>query len=128
MCKTSMAALMMRMFAWWGMYRSMSPGVIPPCRSTSWMVSHRIATAQRQVARAGEAVGVGGHQRVHEAGAGRLDLDGGAGQFQPVLHQAGRRGERHVRRERGEYEQVDVPGVDAGAVDAAAGRLVAQVA
>ena len=76
----------------------------------------------------GDDVGRPGDQRVHEAGAGRLHLDGRARELQPVLHQAGRRGKRHVRREGGQHHQVDVARIDAGVVDAAHGRLVAQVA
>ena len=53
---------------------------------------------------------------------------GGAGELEPVLQQAGGRGERHVGRERADDDQVDVGRIDAGAVDAAEDGLVAEVA
>src|SRR5262249_50940231 len=86
------------------------------------------ADDQRQVAGAGDDVGGAGDQGVEEAGAGGLDLDGGAAEPQPVLHQASGRGERHVGGEGPQDEQVDVLGVDPGVVEAAQGGLLAQVA
>jgi len=51
MCSTSIAALMMRMFAWCGMYRSISSALSSLARRTSLIVSQRMLTAQRKTAR-----------------------------------------------------------------------------
>ena len=52
----------------------------------------------------------------------------GTVQLQPVLDQVGRRGERHVGREGGEHQQVDVRGLAIGRFQAADRRLRAEVA
>ena len=91
----------------------------------------RVAVAaddQGQVAGPGDDVGRPGDQGVQEAGAGGLHFDGGAVQLQPILHQARRRGKRHVRGERGQHQQVDVARLQPAVGQAARAGLLAQVA
>src|SRR5205085_11689328 len=83
---------------------------------------------QGQLADAADDVSGSGNESVHEARTGCLHLDGRTVQVQPILHQAGGRGEAHVGRESSEYQQVDGTWIRAGAIDAAAGGLLAEVA
>ncbi len=73
-------------------------------------------------------VGRRGDERVHEPGTGGLHLDRRPDQAEPILHEAGGRGERHVRRERAENEQVAVLGGLAGLREEIVGGLDAEVA
>ena len=86
------------------------------------------ADDEGQVAGAGDDVSRARDQGVHEAGAGGFHFNGGAVQLQPILHQACRRRERHVRREGAEDDQIDVLFIDAGGGDAALGGLVTEIA
>ncbi len=63
-----------------------------------------------------------------EARAGRLHVEGGAGQLEPVLNQVGRGGECHVGREGGDDQEVDVGRLAPGRLQAADRGLRAQVA
>ena len=65
---------------------------------------------------------------VNEAGTGGLDVEGrGAVRADLLLHQAGGRGERHVRRDGGDDDEVDLFGGDAGHFHRALGGLGGQV-
>jgi hypothetical protein len=78
---------------------------------------------------AGADHGVGHGQRVDEAAADRLHVEGrAAGDAQLVLQDAGRRREHHVRRRRRDDDQVDVGRLAAGSLERVPGGLRAEVA
>ena len=85
------------------------------------------ADDERPVAQAGLHIRRSGDERVHEAGAGGLNLDRRADQAEPVLHEARGRGERHVRREGAENEQVAVLRGLAGLGEEVVGGFDAQI-
>ena len=68
------------------------------------------------------------HQGEDEAGTGGLNVERRAIQLEPILHQVGRRGKRHVRSEGGQHQQVDIGGIAVGGLQATNRRLSAQVA
>src|SRR5271157_258143 len=68
------------------------------------------------------------HQREDEAGTGGLDVERRAIQLEPILHQVGRGGKRHVRREGSQHQQVDIGEIAVGGLQASNRRLGAEVA
>ena len=86
------------------------------------------ADHQRGLRRTGADELVGDGQRVDEAGAGRVDVEGrAAGGAQLVLQQAGRGREDQVRRGGAEHDQVEVSGADAGRFHRAHRGVVGEV-
>ena len=97
----------------------------------SWVDHAAVAVAaddQRALAVAGGNKLRSDHQREDKARAGGLDVERRTVELEPVLHQVGRRGKRHVRREGGEHQEVDILGVALSRLQATDRRLRAQVA
>ena len=91
---------------------------------------HLGADHQRVAGGAGADHRVGHRQAVDEARTHRLHVERRAavGDAQLALHDAGRAGEDHVRRGRGDDDQPDVLTLQAGSLDGVAGCLGGQVA
>src|SRR5262249_19456667 len=67
------------------------------------------------------------NQRVHESRTSCLEIDRRTFQLQPILHEAGRGWETHVRRASGYQKQIDIAWFEAGGIKATCGSLDRQI-